>query len=123
MLPHGHEHLLGDVLGSLPLRKRPNGEPVDEAGVSVVQVDQSRLVTASEALDQNPFRPWRPMTFIHEANPLHNHHSKPAAEKDHPTRARRARCCAELASVPRSATTSLRYRRWASCVARAAVMA
>ena len=59
MLPQGHEHLLRDVLGGLRVDERPHGEPVDEAGVAVVEVDEGRLVTAGQTLDQNPLRPPR----------------------------------------------------------------
>ena len=83
MLPQGHEHLLGDVLGGLRVDQRPHGEPVDEAGVTVVQVDEGRLVATGQALDQNPLRPPGLMPFVHEASPLHGHRSKPSAGADH----------------------------------------
>ncbi len=91
VLPQGHEHLLGDVLGGLPVDERPHGEPVDEAGVAVVQVDEGRLVAAGQTLDQDPLRPRGLMPFVHEASPLHGHRSKLSAEADHPIRAGRAR--------------------------------
>ena len=88
MLPQGHEHLLGDVLGGLRVDERPHGEPVDEAGVAVVEVDEGRLIAAGQALDQNPLRPPGLMPFVHEASPLHRHRSKPSAGADHTIRVR-----------------------------------
>ena len=71
MLPQVHEHLLGDVLGGLPLEERPHRQPVDEACVAVVQVGEGRLVAAGQALDQYPLSPRDLMSFVHEASPLH----------------------------------------------------
>ena len=85
VLPQGHEHLLGDVLGGLPVDERPHGEPVDEAGVAVVQLDEGSLVAAGQALDQHPLRPRGLMPFVHEASPLHSRCSKPGAGADHST--------------------------------------
>ena len=83
VLPQRHEDLLGDVLGGLPFGERPHRQPVDEAGVAVVQIDERRLVAPRQALDQDTLRPWHPVPFVHEASPLHNHHSKPGPGTDH----------------------------------------
>src|SRR5215218_2432871 len=49
VLPHPHEHLLGDVLGGRPVAGHPDGQAIHQRRELVVQLPQCRLVTGHEA--------------------------------------------------------------------------